>query len=828
MPYRSFPARRSHRLAHWLRWSVVSLSVLLLLGACELKRPLEPEDNSATIEVSPQEATLVGVGSTMLLQATARTSTGVSSSGLTWTSLRPDVATVTSAGLVTAAGLGTALITVRYRDAADTAILHVTPDAVEPGSPSVTVAPNSATIQGIGQTISLQATARTETGETVPNPTFTWTSLNPGVATVNSAGLVTTAGQGTARITVTYQSAADTATIQVTSASVPPGSASITVSPQEATLQGIGNTILLQATVRSETGATVPSPNLTWTSLHPGIATVTTGGLVTAAGEGTTLITVTYQTLADTATIHVTPGSPPPPPPTGETWNRVLANVTIQGDVVVPDGETWLIGPGVQIAGNLRTVGGTIAMRPGSSLKFLGANPEEYVGGGQTYAPEFARDIGLWIGDQGVLDIRGTPKTTWNRTGSDPTWAPSDEYWITPTDVGDYQPRRWYPGNPVPQVDPRVPAAEVINVTRDIVIEGPAHIHMHSQRPQRIEYVQLRGMGVSRSGGPVLGRYALHLHFSINGSRGTIIRGVGAVNSTGRVFVPHASHGITMTDNVSVNSFAEGLWWDKGDDTNDLLVDRLCVSGVFMPREVSGQTSRHAAVALTSGTNMVIRNSVVSAARENKLSVGFDWPENAGPHPVWGFEEGNVAHNNYGPGVRFWTNGNAAHVVGNTITYRNRQAGVETGAYANAIRYHDVLLLDDQIVHHSSSKSQERDGGPARYERVHVESRDGSALRIVRLTLFNPDDPSNRIEFIDCTLKAAPGYPKVQVGQAGAEPTKNPWRALFRRCGVVPDDFAFPDPIPSAMEGTSIIIEHEDGRKWEIRVENGQKIVLAL
>ena len=87
-------------------------------------------------------------------------------------------------------------------------------------------------------------------------------------------------------------------------------------------------------------------------------------------------------------------------------FQQILADTTIVGDVVVPDGETWLVGRRVEIAGNLRTVGGTIAMRPGSSLKFLGANPDEYVGGGLTYSDQYSRDIGLWIGPAGALDIQ--------------------------------------------------------------------------------------------------------------------------------------------------------------------------------------------------------------------------------------------------------------------------------------------------------------------------------------------------------------------------------------------------------------------------------------
>jgi hypothetical protein len=507
-----------------------------------------------------------------------------------------------------------------------------------------------------------------------------------------------------------------------------------------------------------------------------------------------------------------------------QPWQRVLRDTTILGDVVVPDGETWLIGQGVRIEGNLRTVGGTIAMRPGGTLTFLGADPAAYVGGGLTYTDAFARDIGLWVGPQGTLDIQCSPKTGWNRSGIDSTWLPDDEYWVAPTAAGDFKPRRWYPGHEVPQVDPRVPATEVLNVTRDCVIEGPAHIHIHSSRPQRIEYVRLQNMGVGfrPDGSGILGRYALHMHMSGNGTRGTIVRGVAAVGSRGRVFVPHASHGITMIDNVTVNSLEEGLWWDVGHDTNDLLVDRMAVVGVNTPRQVTGRTNRYDGYTLGSGRNMEIRNSVASAVWGNDLTVGFDWVSGGeAPNPIWTFDAGNVAHNNQGPGLRFWTNGPHEHVVRGYVSYRNGIAGIENGAYLNGVAYHDVVLFEDG----DRSASGERGG-----VLWHVNGRRGSQM--TNATVIATFGPAIRVgnrqlatpqysEFVDCTLTAAPGQPKVLV-DAGNTNTKA-WKARFIRCDVTPDDIVFQ---PSAAnEGSDILIEHKDGRRWRVQLLGGVKVV---
>jgi hypothetical protein len=536
-----------------------------------------------------------------------------------------------------------------------------------------------------------------------------------------------------------------------------------------------------------------------------------------AAGRSATLLALLLAALLPACGADAPlPFDPDAPEPGRDAWTRILRDTTIAGDVVVPAGERWLFGPNVRIAGNLRTDAGVIGMRPGSSLHLLGADPAEYVGGGMAFEPRFARDIGIWVGRRGALDIRGTPRTGWNRTGEDPTWSPTDEYWIAPTEPGDFSPRRWTPGEPVPRIDPRVPAAEVVNVTRDVLIEGPGHIHIHSGRPQRIEYVTLRRMGISNeaSGGPVTGRYALHLHHGGNGTRGTVIRGVAAVESRGRVFVPHVSHGVTLIDNVSVNSYAEALWWDVGDRSDDVVVDRLAVLGVHMPREVSGRTSQHSAVVLGGGERLAIRNSVASGARGSAISHGFDWPsggDNQGA-AVWEFSQGNVAHNSQGSGIRLWFNNAANHVVADAVTYRNAFAGIENGAYRNAQRYRNTLSIEDRILQHATARAHSMDGGAARFERFVVVAREGAALEIGQMRL-----PAQlRTEFVDCTLESGPGAPKVLVADVRAQ---NAFVALFRRCGILPDDVRFATPYPPAWAGTSVVIEHEDGRRWEITLD---------
>ena len=141
----------------------------------------------------------------------------------------------------------------------------------------------------------------------------------------------------------------------------------------------------------------------------------------------------------------------------------------------------------------------------------------------------------------------------------------------------------------------------------------------NSQRTRRDVATKLRRMGIVQEGNDVTGRYALHLHMMGEGARGTIVRGVALVDSRGKGFVPHASHGVTMIDNVAVNSWVEAFWWDRADGTADILVDGLAaLGGNLIPREVWGGTPRFDLIHLMWGHRMTMRNSVAAGCASNK------------------------------------------------------------------------------------------------------------------------------------------------------------------------------------------------------------------
>jgi outer membrane protein OmpA-like peptidoglycan-associated protein len=150
---------------------------------------------AAAVAVAPTSVNLTALGATQPLTASARDQgnsplTGVS---YTWTSSNPAVATVSPSGLVTAAGNGTANITLA--SAGRTATASVT---VAQMTASINVTPSTSSLTAAAATSQLAAQALDANGRPINGKTFTWTSDAAGVATVNNSGLATAVANGVA------------------------------------------------------------------------------------------------------------------------------------------------------------------------------------------------------------------------------------------------------------------------------------------------------------------------------------------------------------------------------------------------------------------------------------------------------------------------------------------------------------------------------------------------------------------------------------------------------------------------------------------------------
>jgi hypothetical protein len=399
-----------------------------------------------------------------------------------------------------------------------------------------------------------------------------------------------------------------------------------------------------------------------------------------------------------------------------------------------PDESTTLT-----VTGNV-IVRGVLRMRPASAdvvhtLRFRDADEQGFVG--DTMDPVDS-DVGLWVVERGSLDLRGTARAAWNRSGWDASWRHTDEVVVAPQGRGDFATyRQMGPGDPVPSVvgpDGVEYRTEVLNLTRNVVIEGApgarAHVFIRSEVPQSIRYVLLRWLGprqdlpgtprfhhagrqLGRFGvngeveypqgqfsatkyaesTPVLGRYPLHFHHCEDGSRGSVVEGC-VVRDSSRAFVPHSSHGITMRDCIAFHVLDDAFWWDEGHPTDDLVWDHCGVFGVRFDPVTSGSP---AGFVLGLGQRPVIRDCVAVGVRGGAgADAGFLWPAfaNMADDNVWQ-STGLVAHNCFGAGVYVWQDDDNRHAVERLLSYRNGGEGLVHGARRNAYRYEDVVLFDN-------------------------------------------------------------------------------------------------------------------------------------
>ena len=177
-----------------------------------------PTLTSLTMSLTSKSLT---VGQVQELYVDANWSNGTSThpyaTGVTWTTSNAAVATLVPGAFtqVTAAGVGTATITATASGKSATCVITVSAAAPTLSSLSLDLTSASGTV---GQTMDLTATANWSNGtSTSPyDSSCTWTSSNPGVATVNGSGFVTAVGAGTATITASASGKSATCVVTIT------------------------------------------------------------------------------------------------------------------------------------------------------------------------------------------------------------------------------------------------------------------------------------------------------------------------------------------------------------------------------------------------------------------------------------------------------------------------------------------------------------------------------------------------------------------------------------------------------------------------------------
>jgi uncharacterized protein YjdB len=301
-----------------LDWSI-SLSllfacILTVIAACvEPSGPLDAPHvleggggggNGGGTTVSSVQLTLaqstLAPGKTTQATVVARSADGkIVDASVDFVSQNLSIATVSSNGVVTAVAAGIAMIQATVAGHGATAPVTVQSIVVA----AVAVAFDSTKIS-VGHVAQASAVVKDTAGNPITDQAVTWSSLTPNIASVSSSGTVTAIAAGTASIEAVASGVNGAGSIIVEAPSVAPSVASVAVA-FDSTRISVGHATQASAVVKDAAGSIMAGQAITWSSLTPGIASVSSSGVVTAIAAGTASIRATASGVNGSASILV-------------------------------------------------------------------------------------------------------------------------------------------------------------------------------------------------------------------------------------------------------------------------------------------------------------------------------------------------------------------------------------------------------------------------------------------------------------------------------------------------------------------------------------------
>ena len=253
--------------------------------------------NTASVLVlTPATLSMTSVFDTAQLTVAAYNSLGAPvSTEVTWRSTDPAIVGIVPSSRIEARGVGTARVIASSGSLADTTVVTVTNNPALIDLPATDLS-----LIYLNQTSAPAITIRNARGDTLPRTAVTWRADDPAVVAVSATGVITALQVGATTVRATAGSLGDSLRVTVTN-----NPASIVLSGTRDTITAVGRTVAYSGEVRNAGNAVLSGYPIAWLSTNTAIATVSSAGLVTAVGLGTTMITGTAGTVSDTITIVV-------------------------------------------------------------------------------------------------------------------------------------------------------------------------------------------------------------------------------------------------------------------------------------------------------------------------------------------------------------------------------------------------------------------------------------------------------------------------------------------------------------------------------------------
>jgi nitrous oxidase accessory protein NosD len=256
-------------------------------------------DLPASVDVQPATATLASVNDTLPVTVTVRNSRGnvIQDPMVTWRTSDASVVQVDTATrpLAIAVRAGTARVVATAGTVADTSFITVTNAPV-----SLDIAPVADTTTSLGDSLTVPAVILNARGDTLLASSVQWSSDRPLVATVTASGIAIARDTGWTVVRAKFAVApGDTLqdSLSLRALNIP---VALTLSDALDTLTALGQSLGYTAEVRNARGAAIAGYPITWSSTNPAAVTVSSGGVVTAAGFGTALVLAQAAGVADT------------------------------------------------------------------------------------------------------------------------------------------------------------------------------------------------------------------------------------------------------------------------------------------------------------------------------------------------------------------------------------------------------------------------------------------------------------------------------------------------------------------------------------------------
>ncbi|HEX6024448.1 MAG TPA: Ig-like domain-containing protein [Solirubrobacter sp.] len=303
--------------------TIISASTDGITGSTEFTVTTVPV---TSVTVQPGSVQLTVGGTTQLVvSGSDAAGKSIATRTVQWSSDKPAVATVSSAGLVTAVGAGSATITATVDGVSGVAQVTV---ALPPPAPvaSITVSLAEPSIS-TGQTTQASAVLRDADGNILTGRTVTWSSDDAALATISSSGLVKAVAAGTATIVATAEEQTGLASITIVPAAPAPV-ASVSLSAPATSLT-VGQTTQITVVVRDASGNVLSGRVVSWQSSNTAAATVSANGIVTAVANGSATIKATSEGVSGALEFSVSGGPTVPGPVATISVSTTTSSLTV-------------------------------------------------------------------------------------------------------------------------------------------------------------------------------------------------------------------------------------------------------------------------------------------------------------------------------------------------------------------------------------------------------------------------------------------------------------------------------------------------------------------